>query len=891
MNQHLLGTGVGLAGCACILYGLATASLPQRVSNDAGAYATTAGTQRSDGATAFAYRGQIADDRSGHVNRNSFPVGGADASLPVTYGRQRGPNQRTANVAGWFSRANAQGRRGVGETVRLDRIVIRPGQSMAFTGRGPSGEVITLKSGSRVLGRATAAANGVWRVDVPEVFGPGDYEVTAVSEGRATDVAKVSPDVRISIPRAFQSGDRSIVAYERDVGVPTRRPEVDNRDADRRRAEEIAQAGNQEFDRWQERQTVERQTDRPAAPLVPAVRPLPLERRPEVSEDQGLLGWLERAARGYQEQVVEKLATPEVSETGKERPAEEMASKQPDPLARETEPSKADQSPTVDYDDGAKDTDAVIAEARRERERSAQALARLRETLEREALEREAAERAERERLARLEAEAQAREAARLAEIERRSREAALLEQEIRARQARDARERADALRAAQRQAAQAQRDDSSDEVDGADTVVQRRTGPGQTADADDAREAERRQRRADAERLRQILEQRRLVQEAAEREAREAAERMQRERLRRVEERANEIAQLYDVVRAEAQRRAEADARAQEAAEQAQILAQERAEADRLAAEQAEAQRLADERARVERQRAQDAARQAAERLALEQAETERLRAERLQAEREAAARAAAEKLAADRLAADRARVERQEAQRREAERLEAARLEVERLAKAQAEAEAAARARELAARRAEQRAAEQRAEELRLLELTEQRARNQRLARVLERSNTVAELSDRARADRDLAERALREAAAGEAITQRSADEVITLPERNTTISTVDDREGRFAEPQRTSVKRRGSVASWRSDPNRKCRDEAGVELISLPGVYTVAFGDTLWDISERHYGAGHRYWRIYRKNRRKIRNPHWIYPCQRFVLPRDTENSRHF
>jgi nucleoid-associated protein YgaU len=53
-------------------------------------------------------------------------------------------------------------------------------------------------------------------------------------------------------------------------------------------------------------------------------------------------------------------------------------------------------------------------------------------------------------------------------------------------------------------------------------------------------------------------------------------------------------------------------------------------------------------------------------------------------------------------------------------------------------------------------------------------------------------------------------------------------------------------------------------------------------LPREYTVRRGDTLWDIAEAYYGGGWRYRAIVRDNRRKIRNPHWIYPEQKFHMP---------
>lgn len=49
-----------------------------------------------------------------------------------------------------------------------------------------------------------------------------------------------------------------------------------------------------------------------------------------------------------------------------------------------------------------------------------------------------------------------------------------------------------------------------------------------------------------------------------------------------------------------------------------------------------------------------------------------------------------------------------------------------------------------------------------------------------------------------------------------------------------------------------------------------------------YTVVRGDCLWKIAQRFYGRGTLWPRIYDANRSKIKNPHWIYPGQKFVIP---------
>jgi len=77
---------------------------------------------------------------------------------------------------------------------------------------------------------------------------------------------------------------------------------------------------------------------------------------------------------------------------------------------------------------------------------------------------------------------------------------------------------------------------------------------------------------------------------------------------------------------------------------------------------------------------------------------------------------------------------------------------------------------------------------------------------------------------------------------------------------------------------------------DPDRSPGDMASAEAQSQPEamdetqgpkVYTVRRGDTLWAIAEEHFGGGWRYTMIFKDNRGKIRNPHWIYPDQQFQI----------
>ncbi len=57
---------------------------------------------------------------------------------------------------------------------------------------------------------------------------------------------------------------------------------------------------------------------------------------------------------------------------------------------------------------------------------------------------------------------------------------------------------------------------------------------------------------------------------------------------------------------------------------------------------------------------------------------------------------------------------------------------------------------------------------------------------------------------------------------------------------------------------------------------------ETAPKPKTYTVAKGDTLWNIAKKNLGNGARYNEIYNLNKDKIKNPNLIYPGQVLTMP---------
>ena len=87
----------------------------------------------------------------------------------------------------------------------------------------------------------------------------------------------------------------------------------------------------------------------------------------------------------------------------------------------------------------------------------------------------------------------------------------------------------------------------------------------------------------------------------------------------------------------------------------------------------------------------------------------------------------------------------------------------------------------------------------------------------------------------------------------------------------------------PRAVSIKDKKALMAVKSKP--KPEQPAPRQATSSKPVqktHTVVSGDTLWAIAQANYGDGSQYMRIVEANRDKIRDPHWIYPGQVFVIP---------
>ena len=295
---------------------------------------------------------------------------------------------------------------------------------------------------------------------------------------------------------------------------------------------------------------------------------------------------------------------------------------------------------------------------------------------------------------------------------------------------------------------------------------------------AEQARIAEAQRQAAEQERLRIQEEQRRIAAQQQAEQQRLAAQQAE--------------AQRQAALQAEQQRLAAEQAEAQrQAALQAeqQRIAAEQAEAQRQVALKSEQDRIAAEQAA--RQRAEAAAKAEAERQAALQAEQQRIAAEQAEAQRQAAMQAeqqriAAEQAEAQRQAALKAEQQRIAAEQAEAQRQAAIQAEQQRLAAQQAEQARIAEAQRQAALKAEQdRIAAQQAEQQRI---AAEQAEAQRQAALQAEQQRIA--AEQAEAQRQAALKAEQERIAAEQAEQQRIAAEPAKAEREAAIKAEQDR-----------------------------------------------------------------------------------------------------
>ena len=282
-------------------------------------------------------------------------------------------------------------------------------------------------------------------------------------------------------------------------------------------------------------------------------------------------------------------------------------------------------------------------------------------------------------------------------------------------------------------------------------------------------------QQQAEAQRQAAMqAEQQRIAQQQAEAQ-RQAALKAEQERIAAQQVEQQRIAAEQAEAQRQAALKAEQERIAAQQAEQQRIAAEQaeaqrqaalKAEQERIAAQQVEQQRIAAEQAEAQRQAALKAEQ---ERIAAQQAEQQRIAAEQAEAQRQAALKAEQERIAAQqveqqRIAAEQAEAQRQAALKAEQERIAAQQAEQQRIAAEQAEAQrqAALKAEQdrIAAQQAEQQllAAEQ-AEAQRQAALKAERERI--LAQQAEEERLAAEEAARQRAEAAAKAEAERQAA----------------------------------------------------------------------------------------------------------------------------------
>lgn len=203
----------------------------------------------------------------------------------------------------------------------FSRVVITPQGTSTFEGDGAPGSRVTIRIGGRVIGTQAVGPLGRWRISLERPLPAGDHHIEASARFETGARVLIGDEVRIAIPQSFSGS--AIVAFDiaRDgpaqrVTAPGREgaqptspvpaPSPD-RDAVRRRAEELADRASRSFDEIQREALVPDGASEGRE--IAARQPSGTESDAmQGSWTDAVLDWLHRANRDYQREIAAKLA-------------------------------------------------------------------------------------------------------------------------------------------------------------------------------------------------------------------------------------------------------------------------------------------------------------------------------------------------------------------------------------------------------------------------------------------------------------------------------------------------------------------------------------------------------------------------------------------------------
>ncbi len=378
------------------------------------------------------------------------------------------------------------------------------------------------------------------------------------------------------------------------------------------------------------------------------------------------------------------------------------------------------------------------------------------------------------------------------------------------------------------------------------------------------------------------------IKEEEARAKAAEAAKRAEEAQQAEAARKAAEEAQQAEAARkaaeevqqAEAARKAAEEARQAEAARKAAEEAQQ-AEAARKAAEEAK-QAEAARKAAEEVQQA-EAARKAAEEA--KQAEASRKAAE------EAKQAEAARKAAEEARQVEAARKAAEEAKQAEAARTAAEEAkQVEAARKAAEEAKQAEAARKAAEEVKQAEAARKAAEEAKQVEAARKAAEEAKQAEAARKATEEPKLAAQHPPTQSVGREGEVAVPPPSPIPEPGSMQAQKLPGAVLRPEPAAESDSDLKEtepPQSVEIRQLSPKPAKKESVRRWVRRERSCRLagrhIRPPGYYTVHRGDSLWRISRYYYRRGWFYHRLYRANRRIIRDPDLIFPCQRIFVPR--------